>query len=35
MKDLKNYTAWKDRMVKRPAVHKVLEREKNPLLQAA
>jgi len=35
MKDLKNYTAWKDRMLKRPAVRKVLEREKNPLVEAA
>ncbi|HZS85168.1 MAG TPA: glutathione S-transferase N-terminal domain-containing protein [Stellaceae bacterium] len=35
MKELKNYTAWKDRMLKRPAVRKILEREKNPLLQAA
>ena len=33
--DLKNYTAWKDRMLQRPAVRKVLEREQNPLLQAA
>jgi glutathione S-transferase len=35
MKDLKNYTAWKDRMLQRPAIRKVLEREKNPLVQAA
>ena len=35
MRDLKNYTAWKDRMLKRPAVRKVLEREKNPLVEAA
>ncbi len=35
MKELKNYTDWKDRMLKRPAVRKILEREKNPLLQAA
>lgn len=35
MKDLKNYTAWKDRMLARPAVRKVLEREKSVLLQAA
>lgn len=35
MKDLKNYTAWKDRMLQRPAVRKILEREENPLLQAA
>jgi glutathione S-transferase len=33
--ELKNYTAWKDRMLQRPAVRKVLEREKSPLLQAA
>jgi len=35
MKDLKNYTAWKERMLQRPAVRKVLEREKSVLLQAA
>jgi glutathione S-transferase len=35
MKDLKNYTAWKDRMLQRPAVRKILEREDNPLLKAA
>lgn len=34
MKDLKSYTAWKDRMLKRPAVRKVLEREKSSLLDA-
>jgi glutathione S-transferase len=33
--DLKNYTAFKNRMVQRPAVRKVLEREQSPLLQAA
>jgi glutathione S-transferase len=33
MKDLKNYTAWKDRMLQRPAVKKVLEREKSILVQ--
>ena len=33
---LKNYTAWKDRMLRRPAVRKlILEREENPLLKAA
>jgi glutathione S-transferase len=32
MKELKNYTAFKDRMLKRPAVLKILEREKNILL---
>ncbi len=35
MKDLKNYTAWKERMMQRPAVRAVLEREKSPLLKAA
>jgi glutathione S-transferase len=35
VKDLKNYTAWKDRMLERPAVRKVLEREQNILLKAA
>lgn len=35
MKDLKNYTAHKDRMLKRPAVQKVLQREESPLLKAA
>jgi glutathione S-transferase len=33
LKDLKNYTAWKDRMLQRPAVKKVLEREKSILVQ--
>jgi len=33
--DLKNYTAWKDRMLQHPAVRKILEREQNPLLKAA
>jgi len=28
--DLKNYTAFKDRMMKRPAVHTVLEKEQSP-----
>ena len=32
MKELKNFTAFKDRMLKRPAVRKVLEREQSPLL---
>ena len=32
MKELKNYTAHKDRMLKRPAARKVLEREKSALL---
>ncbi len=35
VKDLKNYTAWKDRMLQRPAVRKILEREQNPLLAGA
>lgn len=35
VKDLKSYTAWKDRMLERPAVRKVLEREQNILLKAA
>jgi glutathione S-transferase len=33
--ELKNYTAFKERMLKRPAVRKVLEREQSPLLKAA
>jgi glutathione S-transferase len=32
MKELKNFTALKDRLLKRPAVQKVLEREKSPIL---
>ncbi len=35
MQDLKNYTAWKGRMLARPAVHRILAREKNVLLPAA
>lgn len=35
MKDLKNYSALKDRLLKRPAVRKVLEREQSPILTAA
>ena len=35
MKDLKNYTAWKDRMMQRPAVMAVLKREESILLKAA
>ena len=31
--DLKNYTAWKDRMLARPAVRKVLESEGNVLVK--
>ena len=33
--ELKNYTAWKDRMLARPAVRRVLEREQNVLVAAA
>ena len=33
MTDLKSYTAWKDRMLKRPAVRKVLEAEQSVLLK--
>jgi glutathione S-transferase len=33
--DLKNYTAWKDRMLQRPAVKKILAAEQNPLATAA
>jgi glutathione S-transferase len=35
MKELSAYTAWKDRMLKRPAVRKVLESEQNVLVKAA
>jgi glutathione S-transferase len=35
VKELKNYTGWKERMLQRPAVRKVLEREQNLLLKAA
>jgi glutathione S-transferase len=34
VKELKSYTAWKERMLQRPAVRTVLEREKSPLLAA-
>ena len=34
VRELKNYTAWKDRMIERPAVRKVLEKEQNILLKA-
>ncbi|MBS0223302.1 MAG: glutathione S-transferase C-terminal domain-containing protein [Proteobacteria bacterium] len=34
MAELKNYTAWKDRMLARPAVKRVLEREQSILLAA-
>ena len=33
MNDLKNYTAWKDRMLARPEVRKVLESEGNVLVK--
>jgi glutathione S-transferase len=35
VEELKNYTAWKDRMLARPAVRRVLEREQNVLVAAA
>lgn len=35
VKDLTHYTAWKDRMLQRPAVRKILEREQNILVKAA
>ena len=35
MADLKSYTAFKNRMLERPAVRTVLEKEKSPLLNAA
>lgn len=35
MEELANYTAWKDRMLARPAVRKILESEKNVLVQPA
>lgn len=35
MGGLKNYTAFKDRMMARPAVRTILEKEKSPLLKAA
>ena len=35
MEDFKNFTSWKARMLDRPAVRKVLEEEKSPLVQAA
>jgi glutathione S-transferase len=34
MAELENYTAWKDRMLARPAVKRVLEREQSILLAA-
>ena len=33
VEELKNYTAWKDRMLARPAVQRVLEREQNVLVR--
>jgi len=35
MKELAAYTAWKDRMLKRPAVMKILQSEQNVLVKAA
>jgi glutathione S-transferase len=35
MAELAAYSAFKDRMLARPAVHKVLEREQSPMLKAA
>ncbi len=35
VKELKSYSSWKDRMLERPAVRRVLEREQNILLKAA
>ena len=35
VKELANYTLWKGRMLKRPAVMRILEREQSPLLEAA
>jgi glutathione S-transferase len=34
VEELKHFTAWKDRMLARPAVRRVLEREKNVLVAA-
>ena len=33
--ELENYTAWKDRMLERPAVRKILESEQNVLVKPA
>jgi glutathione S-transferase len=35
MSQLENYTAWKDRMLARPAVHRVLDKENSLLLGSA
>ncbi len=35
MKDLKNYSALRDRLLQRPAVRKILEREQSPILKDA
>lgn len=35
MEELQSYTAWKDRMLTRPAVRRILEKEQNPLVKAA
>jgi len=34
VEQLENYTAWKERMLARPAVRRVLEREQNVLVAA-
>jgi glutathione S-transferase len=35
MTELSAYTAWKDRMLKRPTVKKILESEQNVLIKPA
>jgi glutathione S-transferase len=35
MKDLRSYSALKDRLLKRPAVRRILEKEQSPILKAA
>jgi glutathione S-transferase len=35
MNELSAYTAWKDRMLKRPTVKKILESEQNVLVKPA
>jgi len=35
MKDLGSYSALKDRLLKRPAVRRILEKEQSPILKAA
>jgi len=34
MEDLKNFSTFKDRMIARPAVRMILEKERSPLLNA-